>query len=130
MLMDMCLPMFNIYQGTVALNCFQSHRNSWCPDLFQKKSFVWCPVRNSSLSDITPFLPDNLSGLKKLSSGLMKILYIARHRFLRCQLCYFAIANIWLHRCDSFFRFMCLLSDDINPNPGPTTIKNSKIKFF
>ena len=36
-LMDMCLPKFDTYQGAVALNCFKSHVNSWCPDFFQKK---------------------------------------------------------------------------------------------
>ena len=35
--MDMCLPKFDIYQGTVALNCFKSHTFSLCPNLFQKK---------------------------------------------------------------------------------------------
>ena len=27
-LMDMCLPKFDIYQGTVAPNCFKGHTNS------------------------------------------------------------------------------------------------------
>ena len=36
MLMDMCLPEYEIYKGTVAPNCFKSHKNSWCPDFFQK----------------------------------------------------------------------------------------------
>ena len=29
MLMDMCLPKFEIYQDTVAPNCFKSHTNSF-----------------------------------------------------------------------------------------------------
>ena len=37
MLMDMCLPVFDNYQGTVAPNCFKSHANSRCPDFFQEK---------------------------------------------------------------------------------------------
>ena len=32
MLMDMCLPMFDLYQGMVARNCFKSHTTSWCLD--------------------------------------------------------------------------------------------------
>ena len=35
--MDMCLPKFDIYQGTVVLNCFKSHTYSLCPSLFPKK---------------------------------------------------------------------------------------------
>ena len=37
MLMDMCLPKFDIYQTTLAPNCFKSHTNSRCPDFFQKR---------------------------------------------------------------------------------------------
>ena len=37
MLMDICLPKFDIYQGKVAPNCFKSYTNSWFPDFFQKK---------------------------------------------------------------------------------------------
>ena len=37
MLIDMCLPKFNIYQDTVAPNCFNSHTDSWYPDIFLKK---------------------------------------------------------------------------------------------
>ena len=47
--------------------------------------------------------------------------------FLRCQLSYFPLANIRLHRYDSFFRFILLLSGDININPGPTTVTNNSI---
>ena len=36
MLMDMCLPMFDLYQGVVAPNCFKSHTNSSCLDFFPK----------------------------------------------------------------------------------------------
>ena len=42
MLMDMCFPKFDIYQGIVAPNCFKKHTNSWCPDFFsKKKKSVW-----------------------------------------------------------------------------------------
>ena len=37
MLMDMYLPNFHNYQGTVAPNCFKSHTYSSCPDFFQKR---------------------------------------------------------------------------------------------
>ena len=36
MLMDMCLPKFDIYQGALASNFLKSHTNSWCPNFFQK----------------------------------------------------------------------------------------------
>ena len=71
MLMDMCLPKFDIDQSTVAPNCFKSHTNSWCPDFFQKKNCL-IPDLKFTLPDITSFLPDNLSGLyKKRYSGLL-----------------------------------------------------------
>ena len=40
---------------------------------------------------------------------------------------YFALANIRLHRYDSFFRFILLLSGDINVNLGPTAVTNNSI---
>ena len=46
---------------------------------------------------------------------------------MRCQLSYFAFANIRLHSYDSFFRFILLLSCDVNVDPGPTTVNNNKI---
>ena len=63
MLMDMFLTEFDIYQGTVALNFFKSHTNSWYPDFFQKKK-VFCPMSGMkfTLSKVILFLPDNLSG--------------------------------------------------------------------
>ena len=36
-LMDMWLPKFDIYQDTVAPNCFKSHTNFWCPDFVQQQ---------------------------------------------------------------------------------------------
>ena len=36
MLMGMCLLKFDIYPGTIAPNCFQNHKKSWCPDFFPK----------------------------------------------------------------------------------------------
>ena len=37
MLIDMCLPKFDIYQSTVASNCFKSHVKSRYSDFFQTK---------------------------------------------------------------------------------------------
>ena len=51
----------------------------------------------------------------------------SRNSFSRCQLSYFALANIWLHRHDSFFRFTLLLSGDININLRGTTVTNNSI---
>ena len=50
--------------------------------------------------------------------------------FLSYQLSYFALANIRLHRYDSFsglFFFFLLFLGDINVSPGPTTITNNGI---
>ena len=45
MLMDMCLPKFDIYQGTVPPNCFKSHTSSRCPVFFQNVlSEVWSKI--------------------------------------------------------------------------------------
>ena len=53
-----------IFQGTVTPNCFKSHTCSWCPDFFQKRFCLMSGLK-IFLSNITPFLPDNLPGLKK-----------------------------------------------------------------
>ena len=37
--MDMCLPIFDIYQDTVAQNCLKSHTSSWCPGTFLRNFF-------------------------------------------------------------------------------------------
>ena len=49
-----------------------------------------------------------------VSINLLKILDITKNSFLRCQHSYFALANIHLHRYDSFSRFILLLAGDIN----------------
>ena len=41
-----------------------SHINSWCPDFFQKKVLSDAGVK-FTLSNMTSFLPDNMSGIKK-----------------------------------------------------------------
>ena len=64
---------------------------------------------------------------------ILEIQDSTRNSFLRYQLSYFALANIRLHRYDSFFRvfffflFILLFSGDINVSPGPTTITNNGI---
>ena len=63
--LDTCLPKFDIYQGIVASNCFKSCTNSWCPDFFKKKTCLISSLK-FTLSDVTLFLPDNLSGIKKI----------------------------------------------------------------
>ena len=61
-LMDMCLPNFDTYQGTVAPNLFKSYANSRYPDFCQNK-FCLMSGRKFILLDVTSFLLDNLSGL-------------------------------------------------------------------
>ena len=61
------------------------------------------------------------------SLNFLEILDITKNSFLRCQLSYFALANIRLHRYNSFFRFILLLSCDINVNPGPATVNDNKV---
>ena len=43
-----------------------------------------------------------------ISLNFLEILNITTNSFLRCHLSYFALANIWLCRYDSFFRFIAL----------------------
>ena len=60
LLLDVCLPKFEVCQGKVAPNCFKSHTN-----YVLKKKFYLMSTLTFVLSDVTLFLPDNLSGLKK-----------------------------------------------------------------
>ena len=59
---NMSLPKFDIYQRTEATNCFKSHKNSF----FFKNKFRLMSGLKFTLSNITPFLPDNLSELKQI----------------------------------------------------------------
>ena len=52
---------FDIYQSTVAPNCFKSHTNSWCLDFFQIKNVFLISDMKSILSDKISFSPGNLS---------------------------------------------------------------------
>ena len=59
MLMDMCLLKFNIYQSTVAPNCFKNHTNL----ILFKKNVCLMSDLTFTLSDVTSFQPYNLPGL-------------------------------------------------------------------
>lgn len=48
-------------------------------------------------------------------------------KFLIYQLSHFSLANIWLPKEDSFFRFILLLLGNINVNASQTTVSQSKI---
>ena len=63
--MDMCLSKFDIYQGTVALTCFKSQHTLDVLIFFKKRSFVYVRLK-FTLSYVTSFLTNNLSGLKKI----------------------------------------------------------------
>ena len=54
-LMDICLPKFDICQGTVDPNCFKSHAEFWYFDFFQKKNCLMSGLK-LSWSDVTSFL--------------------------------------------------------------------------
>ena len=73
------------------------------------------------------FLVTVLKAQTFFSMNFLEVLDITKNSFLRCELLYFALANIRLHRNDSFSRFILLLLGDINVNPGPTTVNNNKI---
>ena len=65
--MDMYLSKFHIYQCRVAPYCFKSHTSSWCPDFVQKKEkFCLMSGLKLALSEVTSFLPNNVSWLKKI----------------------------------------------------------------
>ena len=61
------------------------------------------------------------------SISFFEIQDITQNKFLRCQLSYFALANIRLHRYDSSSRFILLLQDDMNLNPDSTNVYNNNI---
>ena len=65
--------------------------------------------------------------LNFFSLYLLEILDIITNRFLRCQFSCFTLPNIHLHKYDSFFRFILLLSGDINVNPDSTTVNNNNV---
>ena len=65
MLMDMSLPKCDIYQGTVATNCFKTQK-ILKSSVFFKKRFCLMSGLKFNLSGVTWFLLDNLSELKKV----------------------------------------------------------------
>ena len=58
MLMDMCLPKFDIYQGTLLQLFKKPHKR-----IFLKKSVLVDVRLKYILSNIALFLPDNLSAI-------------------------------------------------------------------
>ena len=70
---------------------------------------------------------NNVKNTIFFSINIFEIQDSTRNSFLRCQLSNFALANIRVHRYDSFFRFILLLSGNINVNLGPTTVTNNSI---
>ena len=72
MLMDMSLPKFDIYLAIkqkfqILLRAIQTLDFL---TFFNKKFYVMSGLKSNVLSDVTTFLPDNLSGLKILYSDL------------------------------------------------------------
>ena len=63
MLMDMSLPKFDIYQGTGAKDFLKNQTLDVL--IFFKEKFCLMSGLKFTLPDVTSFLPDNLSGLKK-----------------------------------------------------------------
>ena len=70
MLMDTCLRKFDIYQSTVAQNCFKSHTNSRRPDFFQNKflSDVQSEIHLVQRNIVST--GQSVRALKKIYSGL------------------------------------------------------------
>ena len=60
---------------------------------------------------------NNIKSSRYFSINFLEILEIKQNSFLRCQIFYFALANIRLRRYDSLPRFISLLSGDITVNP-------------
>ena len=64
--MDMYFPKFDIYQSTVAPNCFKNHANSWCPDFLQKN--VLSDVRSE-----TDLVPTNIVSTEQFVGWLARL---------------------------------------------------------
>ena len=101
MLMDIRLPRFDIYYGTISPNCFKSYANSLCPDFFtfsQKNvlpAVQFSSVQFSSVQSemyvvrVNSFLPDNLSEGKKI---------IFRPAYKMCLKCKYQLKPITISR--------------------------------
>ena len=80
------LPKFDIYQSTVAQNCFKSHKNSWCSDFFQKKK-----KKKKKLSDVK--FEIHLARRKIVSTGqsvqaLKRIIFSLEFQVHSLQFCF------------------------------------------
>ena len=62
----MSLPKFHIYQGTGATATVLRTTQTLDVLIFFNKKFCLMSDLKFTLSDVTSFLPDNLSGLKKI----------------------------------------------------------------
>ena len=62
--------------------------------------------------------------------NFLRTLDLTQYSISRCRLPYFALANIRLHRYDTFFRFILLFSCDENINSGPTSAINNTIPLY
>ena len=62
--------------------------------------------------------------------NFLRTLDLTQYSISRCRLPYFALANIRLHRYDTFFRFILLFSGDENINSGQTSAINNTIPLY
>ena len=64
------LRKFDIYQVTVAPNCFKRQTNSWCPTFFKKQNLSYAWSKNHLVRGNIVFAGQSVRSLKKLYSGL------------------------------------------------------------
>ena len=100
--MDICLPKLNIYEGTVAPNCFRSHTTPWCPDFFRKnflsdvRSEIHLVRRNIVSTG------QSVQALKKIYSGLRNDIFffikLSQGNFLYCPKFFTLAKNLNISR--------------------------------
>lgn len=73
---------------------------------------------------------DNLKRIHVLSMDFLEMIDLVKKSHLRCQLPYFVLNNIHLHRHVLLPRFVLLLSGDINLNPGPMNAVCNNIHIY
>lgn len=71
-----------------------------------------------------------ISNTHFFSINILEIIDLVRDSFLRCQLSYFSLGQIRLHRYGSFFRFTLLLLGNLNVNPASTTVNDNSIPLI
>ena len=71
-----------------------------------------------------------ISNTHFFSINILEIIDLVRDSFLRCQLSYFSLGQIRLHRYGSFFRFTLLLLGILNVNPASTTVNDNSIPLI